>query len=190
MKKLLVTCFALLSLHSSEGQTKKSSGKKPIARTSKTVDEPMSKLDASTAGKYAKDLGKQMFSRVDFEQEKGGYSMSINRWKPLSFERADGIKATWYMIDVTIRWQSSQGGWPTRWNDVEYNGIILCDEFGCEPNFLVKTKQEPSSKGLAALVVKHSPTGELDDQQKQAFGTLDEWLEGVNYVWNPGGCLE
>lgn len=194
MKKLFLLCIAAMALNGSYAQTKKPVAKKPVTKTttkatSKLVEEPESRLDPATAGKYAKDFGKTMYNRINFEQEKDGYTLSINRWKPYTFEKEDGSKTTWYMIDVTIRWKSSQGGWPQTWKDVEYNGVIMCDEFGCEPNMLIKSKKEPSASGLAALVVKRSPVGEFDEQHKQGFSSMDPWLSGVNYVWNPEGCL-
>ncbi len=96
--------------------------------------------------------------------------------KPLSTTKEDGSKQHWYMIDVTIRWQSSQGGWPVQWKNVEYNGIILSDEFGCDVNFIIKSKTEPDRSGLAALVVKKTPTGDLSDDQKQLFEGTDDWF--------------
>lgn len=193
MKRIIIILSVCMAL-TGYTQTKKTAVKKTVAKNesktaSKLTEEPATKLDAATAGKYAKELGRKMYEMVDFEREKGNYGMSIYRWKPLIFTKDDGGKTTWYMIDVTIRWQSSQGGWPVSWNDVEYNGFIVCDEFGCEPNFLIKSKTEPSRAGLAALVVKRSPVGELDDQHKQGLGMMDSWLSSVAYVWSPNGCL-
>lgn len=193
MKHILIIVFSCLSF-TVLAQTKKTPTKKPVTKTetkpaSKPVEEK-SPLDAATAGKYAKQLGNKMYSKTNFEPEKGSFSMSINKWKPLITTKDDGSKQYWHMIDVTIRWQSSQGGWPTHWNNVEYNGVILSDEFGCDVNFIIKSKSEPDRGGLAALVVKKTPTGNLSDEQKQLFEGTDEWFANVQYVWNPGGCLE
>lgn len=193
MKHFPLLFLMTVSLHCT-AQTKKAPAKKTTTKTmSKPAPAPVeekSPLDASTAGKYAKQLGNKMYNRTDFEREKGNFSMSINQWKPFTMDKDDGSKSHWYMIDVTIRWQSSQGGWPVKWNDVEYNGIILSDEFGCDVNFIIKTKKEPSRSGLAAMVVKRSPVGDLTEEQKQMFEGTDGWFIGVKHVWNPGGCLE
>lgn len=191
MKQIIIILSVCIAF-TGQAQTKKAPVKKPVV---KTVSEPKpveekSPLDAATAGKYAKQLGNKMYHKTNFEPEKGNFSMSINRWKPLITTKEDGSKQHWYMIDVTIRWQSSQGGWPVQWKNVEYNGIILSDEFGCDVNFIIKSKTEPDRSGLAALVVKKTPTGDLSDDQKQLFEGTDDWFNGVQYVWNPGGCLE
>lgn len=190
MKQITLALLMLAIASTGVAQTKKAGVKKQPAKTASVPVVEASALNAPTAGKYAKDLGQKMFNNTNFEPRKGNYSLSINRWKPFKLEKEDGTLAEWYIIDVTIRWQSAQNGWPTTWTDVEYNGFIVCDEFGCEPNLLITTKKEPSSKGLAALVVKHSPVGELDDQHKNGLTMMDGWLKGVNYVWNPGGCLD
>ncbi len=192
MKLLKLFIGAIMLSSVCNAQTKKAPVKKPVAKTvaqSKPAEEK-TPLDAATAGKYAKQLGNKMYHKTNFEPEKGNFSMSINRWKPLSTTKEDGSKQYWYMIDVTIRWQSSQGGWPVQWKNVEYNGVILSDEFGCDVNFIIKSKTEPDRSGLAALVIKKTPTGDLSDDQKQLFEGTDDWFNGVQHVWNPGGCLE
>ncbi len=191
MKQIIIILSVCIAF-TGQAQTKKAPVKKPVAKTvaqPKPVEEK-SYLDATTAGKYAKQLGNKMYHKTNFEPEKGNFSMSINRWKQLITTKEDGSKQYWYMIDVTIRWQSSQGGWPVQWKNVEYNGIILSDEFGCDVNFIIKSKTEPDRSGLAALVVKKTPTGDLSDDQKQLFEGTDDWFNGVQHVWNPGGCLE
>ena len=147
-------------------------------------------LNASTAGRYAKEFARKMYNSIDFEPKKTDYNLSIKRWKSFRYTKDDGNEAMLYMIDITISWKSAQSGWPTTWTDVKYSGILICDEFGCEPNLIIKSKTEPSSRGLAALVVKRSPVGLLKDEQIQGAERRDEWFRGVKYVWNPGGCLD
>lgn len=179
MKKMIIVCLVLMAANSSLAQ--KNTTKKPV--------EEKSSLSASTAGKYAKDLARDMHRRTDFQDRKTEHTLQIHKWKTYNLPKDDNSTAPWYLIDITIKWQSASEGWPTTWNDVSYNGILVCDEFGCEANFIIKTKVEPSSKGLAALVVKRSPTGELTAEQQQGFSMMDDWFTGVNYVWNPGRCL-
>lgn len=196
MKKYIISIILLSGVLSLSAQThKKVVKKKPVAKKTITKqkveeDESESNLTAAAAGKFAKDFANKMYSSINFEEKKTSFSVSINKWKPFKLVKDDNTVKMLYMVDITVTWQSGNSGWPTNWREVTYKGNMVFDEFGCEPSFLIKTKKEPSSAGLAALVVKSSPVAEFSADQKQGFGRMDSWCEGTNYVWSPDGCLE
>lgn len=191
MKTLVIILFAMIATTHSFGQGKKISHKRTLGdAAAAAAKKEISNLKNETAGRYAKDFANKMYDAINFQEKKGSFSMTINKWKPYKLANADGTTKELYFVDLTIRWRSAGTGWPTTWTDVEYNGVLMFDEYGCEPFYMIKTKQEPSSKGLAALVIKRSPVEECNESMKQQVAQMDEWMEGISYLWAPNGCLE
>ncbi len=192
MKKLCIVLIALTMTTGSIAQTKK----KPVhghavkkTAAAAAIKEPQTSLTAENAGRYAKDFAGKMYNAINFEDNKANFSFSINKWKPYAYYKEDGTSKEIYFVDVTISWRSAGPGWPTNWHDIAYNGIMMFDEFGCEPFFMIKTKTEPSSKGLNALVIHRSPVEDCSDKMKDQLSQMDTWCEGVNYAWTASGCL-
>lgn len=178
------TLLLVLSLHlyaNTFSQTKKDS---PAKNSSSTEVQSMPKKESmpadftsQTAGRYGKSFAKKMYSAIDFQEKKTNYTVSIKRWKGFQIPDTDKWQ---YFIDITIKWQSGSSGWPTQWTDVEYDGIIMCDEFGCEPFYMIKSKNEPAP-GFLNLFAKSSPVEEMESKLKEGIPILDkEWLTGVN----------
>jgi hypothetical protein len=190
--KLLLLSLALV-LFSQMGfsQKKKVIKKKPITTELAVVpveDKAPEGFTASTAGKYAKSFAKKMYNAINVQEKKSEYTLTIKRWKAIKIENNDGVK--WeYLMDVVIKWQSGSSGWPTQWSDMIYEGIINCDEFGCNPLFMIKQKTEPTS-GLFGLFADKSPVVDLEQRIKDGLASTDVWFEGIQYGWTPGGCLE
>lgn len=175
------------SVKKTNSTTKPKSKPKEEDSTTPLIEKIPESFTAQIAGRYAKSLAKKMYYAIDFQEKKSDYSMSIKKWKAIKIGNSD----TWkYLIKVSIRWQSGGSGWPTQWTDVAYEGIIMCDEFGCEPFFLVETKNEPAP-GFLGINAKQSPLGEITQKTKDILIEMDsEWLSPVNYVFQPKGCLD
>ena len=150
------------------------------------VEKAPESFTSQLAGRYAKSLARKMYNSINFQEKKQDYTLAINKWKAYHLE---GDKWQFFM-DITIRWRSGSSGWPTQWTDVEYNGTVVCDEFGCEPFFLIKSKNEPAP-GFLNLFAKNSPLEDASEKLKNQFALMDEeWLSNVMYLWAPGGCLD
>jgi hypothetical protein len=194
LQGLLLFCFAsqLNAQVNKKPLAKKTNGStKPKPKQQEEVATPQvekapESFTSQVAGRYAKSFSRKMYNSIDFQEKKQDYSLSINKWKAYHLE---GDK--WqFFIDVTIRWKSGSSGWPTQWTDVEYSGVIMCDEFGCEPFFMIKTKNEPAP-GFLNLFAKSSPLEAADEKLKGGLVQMDgEWLSNVNYMWAPSGCLD
>ena len=192
--------FAIIIFCGSQTLNGQVSKKQPAKKNSKSIqvkqkpeeekviiEKAPDSFNSQVAGRYAKSLAKKMYFAIDFQEKKSDYSMSIKKWKAIQI----GNSGTWkYLIKVSIRWQSGGSGWPTQWTDVTYDGVIMCDEFGCEPFFLVETKNEPAP-GFLGINAKQSPLENITEKTKDILIEMDsEWLSTMNYVFQPNGCLD
>lgn len=181
MKTILIAFVALIGANTLYAQSKTASAQttktaaKPAAKT-----EPESPLTASTAGKFAKDLGKRMYNTdPTYGDRHQGFNMQIQGWKA---QRSDD-GTWWYLVKLDLAWQEGTGG-PWDWKDVRYTGTMIADEFGCNAMYLIDTKTEPSVLGILKRVTK------LTDEQKEILSAKHEWTANVQYGWGPGECLE
>lgn len=140
-----------------------------------------SPLNATTAGKFAKDLGKKIYNtEPTYGDKQTGYNLNIIDWKPTPHDR----EKFYYLIKVEIQWQEGMGGLGGDWKKVYYKGFIFTDQYGCGTIFFISEKKEPSVLGL------FKRASELSDDRKAIMSSIDPWLEGVGYTWAPEGCLE
>lgn len=140
-----------------------------------------SPLNATTAGKFAKDLGNKMYNtEPTYGDKHTGYSLNIKEWKP----KVANDGKNWYLIKVEISWKEGMGGLGGDWKDVLYKGSIMVDEYGCTPFFFISEQKEPSILGLIKRTEK------VTDSFKATLTEVDEWLNNVTYAWKPDGCLE
>lgn len=137
-------------------------------------------LNAVQASSFAKDFGRRMYNKFDLQDYKDGYSFSINKWKPLV--NPNGKKH--YLIDIEVSWKTKLDGF-SGWEDVEYNGVLLVDEFGCKPIFFIKDKKESRD-----IFRSKSPVYTLKETHISEFEAIDKWFLGVKYSWSAGDCLD
>lgn len=139
------------------------------------------KLNSTTAGKFAKDLGRRMYNtETTYGDYQRGYNLNIIDWKSI----AGPSEKDWYLIKVEISWQESTGGIGASWHDVYYKGCIMVDKFGCTPLFFIDERKEPSVLGILKRAKR------LSDDQKPGVHAMDTWLSKAEYAWGPDDCLE
>ncbi len=137
-------------------------------------------LNSAQASSFAKDFGRKMYNKFDLQDYKDGFKFNINKWKP--FINPNNKK--FYIIDIEVSWNTKLDGF-SGWEEVNYKGLLLVDEFGCSPVFFIKYKTESRD-----IFKSKSPVFTLKERQISELETIDKWLLGVKYSWALGDCLD
>lgn len=180
MKRITFLLVVLIMTITSHAQTKKVAAKNPAPKSvAKKTAEPVSPLNASDAGKYAKDFANKMYYTDPIYGDKSrGLNVSINDWK--SWDDSEG--KWWYFIKLNLTWQEGTGGWGD-WKNVSYKGTLITDQFGCNVIYLIDEKSEPSILGI----LKRARS--LTEEQREILSQKDDWTANVQYYYEPSGCL-
>lgn len=139
-------------------------------RNENSMPDGYSKSDAA---EYAKNFGRKFMMTDAWIGNFLNYTMSIHSIKILSFN------TQMYAIDLTIGWNEVDGFTNLSF---QYKGVFTFDQYGCDPIFFIREKEEPSlfGAGSRSFVMK--------EEHKEKFNLICQGVKWFRALTD--GCLE